>query len=231
MVVDCQRAIGRLWAGVLALVVTAGAGCKEEIHPCDSEDPPPRCNQSPRTVGIMPDDTIEVGDSVRLNVASFFSDPDTGDVLVYTAKSSDESKVAVVMGGAVLTYIGVDAGESDVTVTATDPADDSAEQEFEVVVLYPNRPPNCTWALPPPPFTYTVGLSGELDVPCSDPDGDALTFTAESSDPDVFSVSLRGDKIAFEALEVGTATLTVTATDPEGLSGEATADVIIVEED
>ena len=222
MVVDCQRAIGRLWAGVLALVVMAGAGC-------DPPDPPDAPNQKPRTLGIMPDDTIEVGDTVRLNVANFFEDPDTGDVLVYTAKSSDESKVAVVMGGAVLTYIGMAAGESVITVTATDPEDESAEQKFEVVVLYPNRPPVCGFL--PPTDVLPIGVSGEKDVPCSDPDEDEMTYTVESSDPDVVSVSLRGESFDFETVGLGTATVTVTATDPEGLTGEADWTVTVVEAD
>ena len=231
MVVDCQRAIGRLSAGLLALLVVVGAGCKAEIHPCDTEDPPPDCNQCPRTVGIMPDDAVEVGDSARLNVASFFEDADSGDILIYTAESSDESVVTVEMDGAVLTYAGVDGGEADITVTATDKEDCAKEQEFEVTVVFPNRAPQCEWGLPPPPFVYAVGLSGELDVPCWDDDNDPLTYTAESSDPDVFSVTLAGSRINFEALEVGTAVLTVTATDLEGLTGEATADIIIVEDE
>ncbi len=231
MVVDCQRAIARMSAGLLALLVVVGAGCgEEEIHKCEEEDPPPECNQPPIPFGIIPDDTIEVGDSERLNIRDFFKDPDSLDILVYTAESSDESKVTVEMEGAVLTYTGEDAGEADITVTATDPEDESAEQKFEVTVIYPNRPPECVWGPPPPPFTFPVGLSGELDLPCSDPDGDDMTFTAESSDPEVFSVSVAGDKIAFEALAVGTAELTVTATDTEGNTGEATADVIIVED-
>ncbi|MCE2397464.1 MAG: hypothetical protein J4F34_00265 [Gemmatimonadetes bacterium] len=230
MVVDCQRAIARFSAGLLALLVVVGAGCgKEVIDDCDVEDPPPECNQCPTTLGFMPEDTVLVGDTVRVNVTDFFQEADSGDVLVYTAASSDESTVEVNMAGSALTYIGVDGGEADIKVTATDTFECAAEQEFEVVVMYPNRAPTCTWSLPPPPYTFPVGLSGEIDVPCADPDGDPLTITAVSSDPDVFAVSVAGDQLAFEALAVGTSELTVTATDPEGLSGEAIADIIVVE--
>lgn len=237
MVVDCQRAIARLWAGLLALLVVVGAGCEgKEEDRCETEDPPPpECNKCPITSGVIPDDTILVGDTVRLNVTDYFRDEDTLDVLVYTAQSSDTSTVEVAMTGSVLTFHGVNGGKADVAVTAADEFDCSAKpatQEFEVVVLFPNRPPVCGWSLPPPPFIFPVGLSDELLVPCVDPDGDDLRITAVSSDPDVFSVTLveGGERIAFEALAVGTAVLTVTATDPEGLSGRDSADIIIVEE-
>ena len=230
MVVDCQRARATLSAGLLALLVVAGAGCgEEEVHPCDSEDPPPECNQCPRPLGIMPDDTLVVGDSQRVNVTDFFEDADSNDILIYTAESSDESKVTVEMDGAVLTYIGVDAGESDITVNATDKEDCAAKQEFEVTVMYPNRPPICEFF--PPTDIWPIGTTGEKDVPCSDPDGDDMTFTLESSDPDVFSVTLRGNKFDFEAVSLGTATVTATATDTEGNTGDADWGITVVEEE
>ena len=237
--VDCQRAIARLWAGLLALLVVVGAGCNggKEL-PCEGEDPPcDECNQCPTKLGFMPDDTILVGDTVRLNVRDFFLDADQADVLVYTAESSGASTVEVTMAGAVLTYVAKNGGKADITVTAVDEcegecSDKPAKQVFEVVVVFPNRAPVCEWSLPPPPFTFPVGLSDELLAPCADPDGDDLTISAVSSDPDVFRVNLVGGyRIAFEALAVGTAVLTVTATDPEGLSDRAAADIIIVEEE
>ena len=237
MAVDCQRAIARLWAGLLALLVVVGAGCGggNGDDPCEAEDPPcAECNQCPTTLGFMPDDTILVGETKRVNVADFFRDADSLDVLVYAAESSDTSTVEVEMAGSALTYFGADGGEADITVTAADDCDCSArpaKQEFEVTVLFPNRPPSCVFGLPPPPFIYTVGTTGEELPQCSDPDGDALTITAVSSDPNIFTATLVGDAVVIEALAVGTAVLTVTAIDPEGLSGEATAEVIVVEEE
>ncbi len=222
MVVDCQRAVARMSAGLLALLVVVGAGC-------DDPPPPEPENRPPIPFGIIPDDTIEVGDSERLNVKDYFKDPDSLDILVYTAESSDESKVTVEMEGAVLTYTGEDAGEADITVTATDPEDESAEQKFEVTVIYPNRPPICEFF--PPTDIWPIGTTGEKDVPCSDPDGDDMTFSLESSDPDVFSVTLRGDKFDFEAVSLGTATVTVTATDTEGNTGDAEWGITVVEEE
>ena len=54
----------------------------------------------------------------------------------------------------------------------------------------------------------------------SDPDGDAMTYTASSSDSDVARVGLTGAILALTPIEIGTATVEVTAADPDGLSIE-----------
>ena len=53
-----------------------------------------------------------------------------------------------------------------------------------------------------------------------DPDGGALTYTAESSATAVVSVSLSGSTLTLAAVADGTATVTVTARDPDGLTAE-----------
>ncbi|MDE3259290.1 MAG: Ig-like domain-containing protein [Gemmatimonadota bacterium] len=51
-----------------------------------------------------------------------------------------------------------------------------------------------------------------------DGDGDALTFTAVSSDESVAAVSMSGSTLTVRSVSPGDATITVTATDPGGLS-------------
>ena len=224
MVVDCQRAVARLSAGLLALLVVVGAGC-------DDPPPPEEPNRPPIPFGIIPDDTVIVDESKRLNVKDFFKDPDSLDILVYTAESSDESRVAVEMEGAVLTYTGVAApGDSRITITATDPEDESAEQKFEVTVLHPNRPPECGFF----PVTFPIGVTVEedLEVICYDPDNDEITsYAVERSDPDIVSARLVDKTLIYETVSVGTATITVTMTDTEGNTGEADLVVTVVEEE
>ncbi|MCY3808509.1 MAG: hypothetical protein OXG58_03570 [Gemmatimonadetes bacterium] len=97
---------------------------------CDEPNRPPASN------GIIPGDSVEAGESVRVNVTDFFHDPDSLDVLVYTAESADESRVAVEMDGPELTYTGVAApGDSKITVTATDPGGLSAADIWIVAVV------------------------------------------------------------------------------------------------
>ena len=51
-----------------------------------------------------------------------------------------------------------------------------------------------------------------------DPDGDALSYGAISSAPDVVTARTAGTRVTLAAFSAGTATIEVTATDPGGLS-------------
>ena len=70
-------------------------------------------------------------------------------------------------------------------------------------------------------------MEGE-DTLFVDPDGDELTYSAESSDPSVATVSVTGSVLTVRAEALGTATGTVTATDPGGLSASVTFDVTVL---
>ena len=59
----------------------------------------------------------------------------------------------------------------------------------------------------------------------SDPDGDALTYQAASSDSAVVKVGISGASLTVTAAATGTATVTVTATDPDGLAAQQTFQV------
>ena len=73
------------------------------------------------------------------------------------------------------------------------------------------RLPNRTLA---PDDTLNVDVSGAF----VDPDGDALSFTASSSAPQVLTASVTGTFVRLAAAREGAATIRVTATDPGGLS-------------
>ena len=64
---------------------------------------------------------IQPGSSVTVDVSPFFSDPD-GEVLTYSASSSDAGVVEVSVTGSTVTFTGVAEGMATVTVTASDPA-------------------------------------------------------------------------------------------------------------
>ena len=71
--------------------------------------------------------------------------------------------------------------------------------------------PNRTLA---PGDTLNVDVSGAF----VDPDGDALSFTAVSSVPQVVTVAVTGAFVMLAAAREGAATVRVTVTDPGGLS-------------
>ena len=81
-----------------------------------------------------------------------------------------------------------------------------------------NGPPVAIGAIPAQ--TVVVGDSTAVDVSgyFSDPDGETLTFRAESSATDIVGVSVAGSIVTGKGVSQGTATVRVTAQDPGGLS-------------
>ena len=82
----------------------------------------------------------------------------------------------------------------------------------------PNRAPTTVGALPS--LSLIEAQSETVDVASffTDPDGDNLTYSAVSSDNAVVTVSVSGSNVAATGVAEGTAAVTVTATDPGGLS-------------
>ena len=122
------------------------------------------------------------------------------------------------MSGSTLTLNGVAVGTASVTVTATDPDGLSATQSVGVTVETPNRAPVRAGFIPAQ--SIIPGRTGRLDVAryFSDPDGDALGYAATSSNAGVVSVSMSRSELTMAGVAEGTATVAVTATDPDGLS-------------
>ncbi len=176
-------------------------------------------NRSPTREGTIPPVTIKEGERGMVDVADYFSDPDE-DPLTYTVGSSDATTVGVSVDGSEVTYKGLKAGSATVTVTATDSGNLSAEQTFTVTVIAPNRSPKPKGTIPDDSFT--VGQSRSVDVlsKFDDPDGDTLTYAVESSKSTVLGVSVSDSDVTYEGLKAGSTTVTVTATDPGGLSAE-----------
>ncbi len=91
-------------------------------------------NDPPEAVGVISDQAVEEGGlPVTVDVLPYFTDVD-GDVLTYTAVSSDEMAVTVSVSGSTLTLSPVVAGRATVTVTAADVEGLTAVQRFGVAV-------------------------------------------------------------------------------------------------
>ena len=179
-------------------------------------------NQAPRATGSIPAQTLTVGGGAApVNVARYFTDPD-GDALTYTASSSRTGVVTVAVSGSTVTLAPVAAGTATVTVNARDPGGLSATQSIAVTVEDgggTNQPPRPTGTIPAQ--TLTVGRgAAPVNVAryFTDPDGDALTYTASSSRIGVVTVAVSGSTVTLTPVATGTATVTVTARDPGGLS-------------
>ena len=190
---------------------------------------PVETNRAPEAVGEITDIKVVAGDSTRISVRQFFNDPD-GDELTYSATSSAASVAAVSMRGSDLTVKGVAPGTATVTVTATDPDSLSAEQKANVIVERPNQAPRLV--TPIPDITVTEGESADLDlsVNFTDPDGDQLSFVADSDDTSVATATTGLLSVTVTGVSAGTATITVTATDPGGLSVSDDFEVTVEED-
>ena len=89
-----------------------------------------------------------------------------------------------------------------------------------------NRPPESVDTIPPQVLTQAgpaVGLS--MGPYFSDPDDDPLTYSAASSNGGAVSAIVSGDIVWLVPESAGTALVTVTARDPDGLSAAQTVDV------
>ena len=185
-------------------------------------------NNAPTAVGSLSDVTLLVGGiATNVDVSSAFSDPD-GDTLTYTATSSATDKATVSISGSTVTVAPVVAGSATITVTATDPGGLSATQTFTVTVSPVNQPPIAVGSLSD--VTLLVnGSATTVDASSafSDPDGDTLIYTATSSATDKATVSISGSTVTVTPVVAGSATITVTATDPGGLSATQTFSVTV----
>ena len=210
---------------VLALfLITAGAtlwvatcGGDDGSGPSPPPPPPPPANRAPTAVGSIAAQTIPVGESVTVNVASNFSDPD-GNTLSFSAASSDEGVATASASGSNVTIDGVTAGTATVTVTARDPAGLTATQSIGVTVEATNQAPVAEGAIEDQTLLVDAEATVDVTANFSDPDGDELTYAATSSDTTVATVSTSGAMVTVMAIATGSATVTVTATDPGELS-------------
>ena len=208
-----------LIAVAAALVVLWTAACGD-----GTTEPAPTPNRAPVPSGTIPALTVAAGNTATVNVASYFSDPD-GDALVYTATSSNPRTATVAVSGSVVTVTANARGETTVTVTASDPAGLSAQATFAVTV--PNQAPVAVDSIPAQ--AVFVGDTVQLDMSAhfNDPDGDALVYSAPSSNSTVVSTSVAGSVVSISAISAGTAVITVTATDPDGLAAQNSFEVTV----
>ncbi len=179
-------------------------------------------NRSPDVAATIADlsfPTAPVSQSVE--AADAFSDVD-GDALTYEASSSDASVATVAVSGSTVTVTAMVGGTATITVAATDVGGSNTRtrQMFDAVVA--SRPPLAVGSLPG--LTTRSGTRGTQNVSGFfwDPEGDDLTYEASSSDTSVAEASVFDSIVIVTGVAIGTATITVTATDVDGANMSAT---------
>ena len=184
-------------------------------------------NEAPVLTDTIPHQTLTEGDTLVLDVAGNFSDPD-GDALTFTAGSDDTGVATVSVDGSEVTIVGVGPGAAFVTVTATDPGGLSASQAFAATVEQANRAPVAVGEIPDIGLIEGEEFTAPVDQFFSDPDDDSLAYAAVSGDTMVVTASMSGSMITVVAVGAGETTITVTATDPGGLSATQTANFTVI---
>ena len=166
----------------------------------------------PAASGVLKDREVALGATAAVDAASAFS----GSVDSYSARSSDESVVAVSVSGSAVSLRGVAVGSAHVSVRATNSAG-SASQRFAVTVA----------AEPAPTLREALG-DWSLRVDATERAdladvfaGRVVTYSAASSDEGVVSVSVSGSVMAVTGVGVGSATVTYTATNAGGGAGSS----------
>lgn len=170
------------------------------------------------TIRAIPGQSLITGRTATVTASRYFVEPD-GDVLRYSADSSDSAVARASVSAETVTITAVGGGTATFTVTATDPDGLAATQSAEVTVEG-NRPPEAVGEIPD--RTLDVGqppLTIDVSNYFRDP-GDSLMYTATSSNREVATVSLSGNRLTVTAVGEGESTITVTARDQQGLEGQ-----------
>ena len=178
---------------------------------------PAAVNQAPIASGTIPTRELTVGgSSTVMDVSRNFRDPDN-DGLTYTVRSDNVRVVMVSVSGAQVILNPQGVGVATVTVTASDGVL-TAVQRFSVSVRaapVANRPPvNVSRIL-----DQTLAANGavvrlDLSTYFSDADGDTLTYTITSDNPNVAFLQVVGASVSILPLStVGRANVRVTASD------------------
>ena len=175
----------------------------------------------PNTPPVAVDDAVETdqGTSVTVDVLANDSDAD-GDVLVVDAVSEPANGVAVIeTAGVTYTPAGGFVGVDSFTYTVFDGRGGSAEATVTVTVRAvapPNRPPTIDAV---DDQESVEGDAIALAVEAEDPDGDALTFSADGLPAGLAIDAGTGEiagVIAEGAADESPYTVEVTVTDPDG---------------
>ena len=181
-------------------------------------------NRAPERTNTIPDQELAVGDSAVFDLEGYFSDPD-GDALSYASETSDEAAATVSVSGSALTVRAVAKGRATISVTVADRGGLTVSDSFHVTVL--NQAPVVTDTIPAQPLTVGDVREWTGSEHFADPDGDALTYTAGTTNASIVIAIVSGGDFGIVAVAPGTATVTVTATDGDGLSASQAFQVTV----
>ena len=181
-------------------------------------------NQAPVVEGEIADLRLSTGDVETVHVANVFSDPD-GDALSYQASVADPGVSTVFPVGDGLSIKATKWGETAVTVLASDGV---LTAELDFTVRVENAAPRAVGSIRERTLIRHSPASFDVSVSFVDPDGDVLSYAAESAEPHVATVQSLDSTVTINPLAGGSTTLTISATDRDGSNSTAIQIVRVV---
>lgn len=138
-------------------------------------------NQAP--AGVIPDQSATEDAAFQISAATFLTDSNPGDVLIFTdGNLPDWLSLDGATGFLSGTPTNDDVGSSDVTITATDSQGLSASSTFALTVINTNDDPIIN-PIPDATAEDDVFFSIDIGSQVSDPDvGDVVTISVDRSD-------------------------------------------------
>ncbi|WP_338541734.1 S-layer homology domain-containing protein [Paenibacillus tundrae] len=181
-------------------------------------------NASPLASPIPDQELHAESDSDNLDLSIYFMDDEKKESeLLYSVINTDTDIVGTEVNGTILKLTPKKVGETVLKVKVDDQqvADDGStgvtEVDLRIVVLpHINREP--VGAIPAKVNVYLGDVipGTNLNEHYTDPDGDSLTYTASSSNPDGLAVEENAGVLNLSALQIGTYTVSYTVSDGNG---------------
>ena len=168
----------------------------------------------PRLVQPFQDQRLTLGQDVyEVEIGTRFAN--VGDSpITYDVSSNDPAIASATLSGSRLTVEPVSSGQATVTVTASDDAA-SVEDRFTVDV---NTRPELAQPIADDVLPRGTERTVDLDTVYTDPDGDALSYEATSSDTSIVQAELSGTVLTLLPGNLGTATVTLQGSDGDAVT-------------
>ena len=180
------------------------------------EDPPSVCGAAiPQQELYVPETTL---------LAPCFE----GETLELSAMSSDGEISTVAVLGQAIAIKAVSPGTNTITVTARDPGGQSASLDIQVLV--PNQSPIASGKVKTIRMMVEGRAVREVGGFFDDPDGQDLAFSALSMDASIAGAEIDDSgRLLVTGQRLGKTIVTVTATDPGGLTATREVDVHVLD--
>ena len=177
-------------------------------------------NDAPMLANAIEDVEVEMGASHDISMEDVFEDEGSLD---YDVSNEDENIADVFYRASEneIRVYGNNTGTTTVVVVATDNIGQTASDTFDVTVVEPppteptNSAPILSGTLDDQTVTAGEPIEVSIEGIFTDPDGDELTYTAESDDTNVATLDLSGLDLTINGVNAGTTIFKITATDGE----------------